>query len=174
MTGPLWVVFRAQNYCFGCLFGNPIIFMGLFLGPLFLWVCFWAGIIFLGQIFIRMTFFCLLKLKFHYFYGYLFGQNYFYGSFFARQIIFFGTGKISGAGHPRHFGILTTPPEFVVSWKRSNNQSTINLIVLANEDWKQYLCFNFLVHMRYPGGTCIWALVVRVQRRLTNTPFIMV
>ena len=110
MTGPLWVVFRAQNYCFGCLFGNPIIFMGLFLGPLFLWVCFWAGIIFLGQIFIRMTFFCLLKLKFHYFYGYLFGQNYFYGSFFARQIIFFGTGKISGAGHPRHFGILTTPP----------------------------------------------------------------
>ena len=123
MTGPLWVVFRAQNYCFGCLFGNPIIFMGLFLGPLFLWVCFWAGIIFLGQIFIRMTFFCLLKLKFHYFYGYLFGQNYFYGSFFARQIIFFGTGKISGAGHPRHFGILTTPPS--VSSVTSSASTTV-------------------------------------------------
>ena len=128
MTGPLWVVFRAQNYCFGCLFGNPIIFMGLFLGPLFLWVCFWAGIIFLGQIFIRMTFFCLLKLKFHYFYGYLFGQNYFYGSFFARQIIFFGTGKISGAGHPRHFGILTTPPE------EENLSESVSMLISLTRD----------------------------------------
>ena len=100
-SGPellFWVSFWKSHYFYGSIFG-AIIVMGLFL----------SGNYFLGSNLSPDDLFCLLKLKFHYFYGYLFGRNYFYGSFFARQIIFFGTGKISGAGHPRHFGILTTP-----------------------------------------------------------------